>query len=242
MAVNGLAFAFECKYSESMFTALKLHKDVEQKYNYMVESYTDHLEGGQYAGKSAMGNLKLKRKDIFLVVCQWEKEEEEEEKEERGKRPTNDNIIILDRDRLSSLYSPSLYTRDVFLWREAEDKYLKDCVEQGKDISKKAVRVSQLADFCERHKIEAHGNATWAGYWTAIKQFFSTSSEMIKDRKREAVEEQKRSSKKRRQQGKREENGEEEEEKEESGKKWKEEKGKRRRRKKKGGKRKDVKE
>ena len=165
-----IAINFECKFSEpGATTVLNPEEDVARKYKLMMKAYRPHLVSGKFAtgtDKSAVGELQLKPKDVFLVICSWRN---------CAVKPPNDNIIILSRTELERLYSPSLVSRPHFLWHEAEDEHIERLVCSNTALPS-SVRVNQLGGYCERRGIKANGSRK-SDYATAIKEHLKKREE-----------------------------------------------------------------
>ena len=166
-----IAINFECKFSEpGATTVLNPEEDVARKYKLMMKAYRPHLVSGKFAtgtDKSAVGELQLKPKDVFLVICSWRN---------CAVKPPNDNIIILSRTELERLYSPSLVSRPHFLWQEGEDERIEQLA--GSQIALlSSVRVNQLREYCGRRGIKVEHSKHKDPYVAAIKKHLSEKEE-----------------------------------------------------------------
>jgi hypothetical protein len=116
-----IAINIECKFSYPNKKTILESKEISDKYKHMKSKYLMHvkyLSGtrnsvcwkyGRFYDKSAVGKLKMSENDIYLVFVIWR---------DVGNLGNdildNENIIIVNRDKLKKIYTPSLVTRPQF--------------------------------------------------------------------------------------------------------------------------------
>ncbi|POG73797.1 hypothetical protein GLOIN_2v1772162 [Rhizophagus irregularis DAOM 181602=DAOM 197198] len=116
-----IAINLECRFSYPNKKTTLESKEISEKYEHMKSKYLMHVkylsgtrnnvrwEYGRFYDKSAVGKLKMSENDIYLVFVIWRN---------IGNLGNdildNENIIIVNRDNLKKIYTPSLVTRPQF--------------------------------------------------------------------------------------------------------------------------------
>ena len=115
-----IAINIECRFTyRDRQTTLKSneildkYENMRRKYQmhvrYLRNSETDAWENGSFYDKSSVGKLKMTENDIYLVFVVWR---------DIGKLSrevlNNKNIIIVERENLKKIYTPSLVSRPQF--------------------------------------------------------------------------------------------------------------------------------
>ncbi len=90
------------KHSQMGAKTYLTRASVESAKKKMDDAYAPHVEGGAHYGKSPVGQLGLAASDVYLVIPSWRKVSEKWD-------TIPERVIILRREQLKSLYSPSLY-------------------------------------------------------------------------------------------------------------------------------------
>jgi hypothetical protein len=75
------------------------------------KAFEPHLEGGELFRKSTVGKLGLKADDIVLVICAFR----ELTKDLADVANLPKNTIVLGKEELQTIYSPTLASRPQFL-------------------------------------------------------------------------------------------------------------------------------
>ncbi|CAG8829370.1 27933_t:CDS:2, partial [Gigaspora margarita] len=118
-----IAINIECKVSYPGRTTKLSNNEIKEKYEHTKNKYYSHVryerqkirnspmnwEEGKFYDRSAVGKLKMTIDDIYLVFVAWRDVEPLD-----NEIKNNKNIIIVKRENLKEIYTPSLVTRPHF--------------------------------------------------------------------------------------------------------------------------------
>ncbi|KAF0351281.1 hypothetical protein F8M41_015383 [Gigaspora margarita] len=118
-----IAINIECKFSYPGRITKLSNNEIKEKYEHTKNKYYSHVryerqkirnspmnwEEGKFYDRSAVGKLKMTIDDIYLVFVAWRDVEPLDDEIKNNK-----NIIIVKRENLKEIYTPSLVTRPHF--------------------------------------------------------------------------------------------------------------------------------
>ncbi|RIB18707.1 hypothetical protein C2G38_2245604, partial [Gigaspora rosea] len=118
-----IAINIECKFSYPGRITKLSNNEIKEKYEHMKNKYYSHVryerqtirnspmnwEEGKFYDRSAVGKLKMTIDDVYLVFVAWRDVEPLDNEVKNNK-----NIIIVKRENLEEIYTPSLVTRPYF--------------------------------------------------------------------------------------------------------------------------------
>lgn len=81
---------------------LKPGRDINPAVKNTAKAYSAHVKGGKYYDKSPIGKLKMDAQDVFIIIASWRNVA-------KNRSPVKGQLIILTREHLKRLYTPSLY-------------------------------------------------------------------------------------------------------------------------------------